>query len=85
MTDQSDLAYTPVSCAIHSEYELAIMHKQPLEVTWRGEDGQEYNERVMPLDLQCRNRQEFLLADLSDNTRVDIRLDRITNVSKKGQ
>jgi len=84
MTDQADSPYTPVSCAVHSEYELAIMHKQLLEMTWQGEDGQEYSDLVTPLDLQSRHHQEFLLGRLADNTEVSIRLDRIIIVSERG-
>ena len=69
-------AYTPISCAGYSEYELAILHRQRLRLTWC-EDNVIYDRVVMPLDLQTRNSEEFLICrDGADET-LTIRLDRI--------
>ena len=85
MIEQSGEPYTPISCSIHSEYELAIMHKKLLQLTWRDADGQQHSGLVTPVDLLTRQHQEFLLATLPDNTEVKIRLDRIVSMSERSR
>lgn len=31
--------YQPISCALYSSYEVAILHRTPLRVRWRATDG----------------------------------------------
>jgi len=64
--------YRPIPCALHSEYELAIMHRRRVQLRWTGGD-----EPVLPLDLVARNGEEFLIFERSDGQRQEVRLDHI--------
>ena len=68
--------YEPVSCALHSAYELAIMRRRKINLAWRDEQGVKYSARVLPLDLQTRHHEEFLLVE-HDGLQEMIRLDRV--------
>ncbi len=70
--------YQPIACALHSEYELAIMHRQKLQLKWHDAAGVTHSAIVLPLDLQTKNREEFLLVAY-DGRHESIRLDRITD------
>ncbi|MDH5407834.1 MAG: transcriptional antiterminator, Rof [Gammaproteobacteria bacterium] len=74
--NKDDTSYQPVSCDIHSEYELAIMHKKHLTLCW-DDHGQIISANVLPLDLITREKQEFLLVKDENDKRLEIRLDHI--------
>lgn len=70
--------YRPIACALHDEYELAIMHKKVVTLEWRDEQGREHRRRVLPLDIRVRDGAEYLLAKTLDKKEeLCIRLDRI--------
>ena len=72
--------YTPIPCAAHSELELAVMHRQRLHVRWR--DGNVWRDGiVVPLDVQTRRGEEFLICRLPTGEGIDIRLDRLTRIA----
>lgn len=71
-------AYKPISCARHSEYELAIMHRQTMQLRWHDASGAVHSATVVPLDLQTRNHEEFLVVAY-DGEQESIRLDRISD------
>lgn len=68
--------YQPVSCDVHSELELAVMHKQRLRMKWHDEAGNTYHDVVVPMDLETRDHQEYLVVRHGKNVE-SIRLDRI--------
>ena len=69
--------YVPISCDIHSELELAVMHRQLLHLRWH--DGNVWRDEVItPLDIQTRQHEEFLICRLASGEHVDIRLDHLT-------
>lgn len=72
--------YTPISCDAHSELELAIIRRQPLHVRWH-DDNIWRDGIVVPLDLQTRHGEEFLICRLPTGEDIDIRLDRLTRVA----
>jgi len=74
--------YTPIDCGLHSEYELAIMHGRSLQLRWRDEAGKAHNELLRPLDLQARNKEEFLVVENRQGERMCFRLDRIEATEK---
>ena len=76
MTEHND-AYIPITCRQHSLYELAIMHRVMLLLTWRTEHGQTHIGKLMPLDLKTQAQQEFLVARGNDGIIHQIRLDKI--------
>lgn len=72
--------YQPVSCELHSQYELAIMHKSKLELSWLSA-GKLVNEiNILPLDVQTKDKAEYLLAVNQENKNLCIRLDHITKM-----
>jgi len=78
MTDgaKTGAGYVSISCATYSEYELAILHRQKLRLVWH--DGNVIHDRViLPLDMQTRNHEEFLIGREETGAAVTIRLDRI--------
>ena len=78
MTDgaKTGADYVSISCATHSGYELAILHRQKLRLVWY--EGNVIHDRIiLPLDLQTRNHEEFLIGRDETGTSVTIRLDHI--------
>lgn len=72
------LPYIPIACALHDEYEIAIMRKKPLHIKWLDENDQQHTEKVLPKNVLVKNKEEFLVANTLDNREICIRLDRIT-------
>jgi len=73
--------YTPIDCALHSEYELAIMHAKRLRVSWRPPDDVQLQVEILkPLDLQTCNHEEYLLAERRDGQQLKLRLDCIRKI-----
>ena len=73
-----DIPYQPISCELHSQYELAIMHKNKLCLTWRN-DGEVVTEtNIIPVDVKIKNKAEYLVVKTSEqNNNFSIRLDNI--------
>lgn len=76
--NKPDTPYQPISCELHSEYELAIMHKNTLCLTWR-KDGEVVTEtNVIPVDVQIKNKAEYFVVKTSEENKIfSIRLDYI--------
>jgi transcriptional antiterminator Rof (Rho-off) len=74
--------YQPVSCALHDEYEIAIMHKKHLTIKWSDDNGNQHTDKVLPIDTMVKNKEEFLIANTQDNEELCIRLDKITLLEK---
>ena len=69
--------YQPIACGLYSQYELAIMHRTPLTLSWRGLDGLSHLQTLLPEDLETRNGEEFLVARNGAGEQFRLRLDRI--------
>lgn len=69
--------YTPIDCALYSEYELNIVQGRRLRISWADEHGQLCLDVFTPQDLVTRDRAEFLVGNRADGTRLELRLDRI--------
>lgn len=75
--------YQQVSCALHSELELMIMHEKKLELSIKNESG---TKKILlkPYDLETRkDKAEYLLGKGEHDTLYAIRLDQIINVTAK--
>ena len=70
--------YQPIACALHDEYEIAIMHKKHLRIKWSNEEGEQHTGDVLPKDILVKDKQEFLVADVVGGEAICIRLDKIT-------
>lgn len=75
-SDNTAAGYVPISCDLHSEYELAILRRQRLRLVWANGNVL-HDEVVLPLDLKTINSEEFLVCHTKDNVIQDVRLDRI--------
>lgn len=69
--------YEPIPCAIHSEYELAIMQQRHMQLVWLDHNAIQHISRVKPLDLITENHAEYLLAQDHEGQSLKIRLDYI--------
>ena len=69
--------YTPIDCGQYSEYELAIMHRQRLRISWQEPGGQPHIEVFTPVQLVTRNHEEFLVVLGRDGRQLELRLDHI--------
>ncbi len=76
MTEPSTTDYVPIACSLHSEYELAVLHRQPLHLVW-SESNVIHDETVLPLDLKTEQHEEFLVCRSKDDSIREIRLDHI--------
>jgi len=74
--------YIPINCGLHSEYELAIMHKTRVTIKWESPENSEHSDTVIPVDLIIKNNQEFLKTINSDNVINEIRLDKILQFTR---
>lgn len=72
--------YQPVSCELHSQYELAIMHKSKLELSWLSNGELVTQTNILPLDVQTRDKAEYLIATNDKNENLCLRLDQIKNM-----
>ena len=70
--------YQPILCSLHDEYEIAIMHQKKLNIKWLDNTGASLSDYVLPQDILVKKKEEFLLAEGSDNKALCIRLDKIT-------
>jgi len=75
---KSNIPYKPVSCDLHSQCELAIMHKNKFFLTWRNKEGIVTKTDITPVDIQTKNKAEYLVAKKHGQSDVFlIRLDHI--------
>jgi Rho-binding antiterminator len=73
MTDE----YKPISCDLHSQYELWIMRGQDIKLAWQDETGITHIERVKPVDVRAESGYEFLYFKDSRQSHGRVRLDYI--------
>jgi len=69
--------YKPIDCGLYSEYEVAILHRSKLRLSWRDSPETVRIEVVTPNDLRTRHGEEFLLVSGQDGRQQEIRLDHI--------
>jgi len=74
--------YIPIDCGLYSEYELAIMHRDRLRLSWRDHTGIVHIGIVTPTDLRTRSGAEFMVVTGQDGTTFKIRLDRIMQFNR---
>ncbi len=69
--------YQSISCQMHSELELAIMHKLRLQIHVR-ENNATQSLIIQPYDIIARKGEgEFLLAIDETQNKISVRLDQI--------
>ena len=60
--------YTPIDCGLYSRYELAILRRRRLRLSWRVAGGLTRIDTVTPIDLETRSGEEFLVIEQSTVT-----------------
>lgn len=75
----------PISCALYSSYEVAILHRTPLRVRWRAADGVIYLETLTPEDLVTRDGEEFLVGHNGAGESRCLRLDQVATIPSDTQ
>jgi len=73
--------YQAIACAVHSKYELAILQKRVVSISWKDIDGILHQENLLPYDLLSSKGEEFLLAKTKEDDQRKIRLDYIISVT----
>ncbi|RTZ71934.1 MAG: transcriptional antiterminator, Rof [Gammaproteobacteria bacterium] len=73
--------YQPISCDLHSEYELLAMHRKPVTVQYLDDQGAEQHFQGIIKDLVTRDGAEYMQLEGEDGT-LEVRLDRIERVRK---
>lgn len=68
--------YKPISCGDYDVYEIAIMHRQRLRLSWH-EDNVVYDQTITPTNLETRTGEEYLLFRDADGVVRRVRLDHI--------
>ena len=74
-----DIGYRPISCANHDVFEIAILHRARLRLTWI-EKNVLQDEIVTPLDIETANHEEFLIARSTTGKIFRLRLDWIREI-----
>jgi len=74
--------YRPVDCDLHSKYELLILQRSRIMLTWRDVAGSIQTEALLPLDLLTRSGEEFMVLSTGTGAEREIRLDHIRNFSR---
>ena len=75
--------YQPIACGLYSQYELAVMHRTPLTMSWQGGDGLSHLETLLPQDLETCKGEEFLVLLNAAGERLRVRLDRILSAHSR--
>jgi transcriptional antiterminator Rof (Rho-off) len=69
--------YRPISCGLHSEYELLAMRRAEVSLIHRDDQGCEHRLRGRVEDVFTRQGAEYLRLRQEDGAVRDLRLDRI--------
>ncbi|MCG8427118.1 MAG: Rho-binding antiterminator [Chromatiales bacterium] len=72
--------YTPIPCAIHSEYELLAMHRSSVEIICSDKSTQ----KGKVIDIVTSQGAEYLVLETADGQQQRIRLDHIFEVKRLG-
>ncbi len=70
--------YQPITCALHDEYEIAIMQRKNIRIKWLDDNGEYHVDSVLAKDILVKNKEEFLLATRQDQQSLCIRIDKIS-------
>ena len=74
--------YQPISCDLHSQLELAIMHEQHLQIEFVQAD-ERLSLTIKPLDIIARkDKGEFLIAENESGQTMEIRLDKLLSFTE---
>ena len=72
--------YVPVSCDLHSEFELLAMRRAPIRLDARLAEGEVRGLECRVLDVQTRDGAEYLELEDRGGRRLCCRLDRVRGI-----
>jgi Rho-binding antiterminator len=73
---QTEISYTPISCANYDQYEIAILHGSKMHLSWQ--TGNIIHDQVVtPLNLRTARGEEYLIMRLASGETAEVRLDHI--------
>lgn len=72
--------YHPIACDLHSEYELLAMRRAWVWLDAQLPSGPVAQLRCRVLDVQVRDRAEFLELETVAGDRLSCRLDRVSGM-----
>lgn len=74
-SDDTD-PYQPIACSLWDQWELAILKKQRLRLSFVDDQGVLQQTEGTPVDLITRHKAEYLIVEIAGK-RQEIRLDRL--------
>ncbi|MCU7812291.1 MAG: hypothetical protein KZQ77_13795 [Candidatus Thiodiazotropha sp. (ex Notomyrtea botanica)] len=69
--------YHPIACGLHETYQLAVMRRAMIDLSWRTEDDCLQKARVLIEDVFTEAQAEYLRVTTQPGNDYVIRLDRI--------
>lgn len=74
--------YKPVSCGLHSEYELLAMHRSRVRLSCMSDEKPLQTVEGKVMDVVTREKAEYLLLEIEGTEVISIRLDKIKHLEK---
>ena len=74
--------YKPVSCGLHSEYELLAMHRSRVRLSSLSGAKSMQTVEGKVMDVVTRDKAEYLVLEIDGGETVSIRLDKIRHLEK---
>ena len=74
--ERIETGYQPIACANHDRYEIAILHRAKMHLTWQT-GNVIYDQVITPLNLRTAHGEEYLILRLASGETVEVRLDHI--------
>ncbi len=72
--------YQPVSCDLHSQYELLAQHRATVTIHYQDEQGAEQHFHGRVVDVYTHDGAEFMKLENEAGETLTVRLDRIDRV-----
>ena len=74
--------YKPVSCGLHSEYELLAMHRSRVRLGCTSDDKAPQTLTGKVVDMVTREKAEYLVLEIDGAETISVRLDKIQHLEK---
>ena len=74
--------YKPVSCGMHSEYELLAMHRTRVRLSCLSGAESVLAVEGQVMDVVTREKAEYLVLEIDGAEIVSVRLDKIRQLEK---
>ncbi len=71
--------YQPISCELHSQYELYALHKTQCAIQYKDAKNHIIKTEGIIDDIYVRNHAEYCRLINTHQHKIEIRLDRITS------